>query len=146
MDSKQQTLRLTGLPLSTQIEDVKQFFGDRIKPLGRQHVDSVGPFSQAAISPHKQTTVSFSSHDAATQALGLDRASRRFMARSGGVEHISLDNTFEDITTLHSSANPETGRPDIEYVALLEAATVVSILSTRPRLIQSLAALLLSTG
>ena len=114
MDSKQQTLRVTGLPLSTQIEDVKQFFGDRIKNKGRQIVESVGPFSHDADSPHKQTTVSFSSHDAATQALRLEYAKRRFMARSGGVEHITLDDTFEDITTLHTCANPETGHPDIE--------------------------------
>ena len=114
MDSKQQTLRVTGLPLSTQIEDVKQFFRDHIKSKGRQIVESVGPFSQDAISPHKQTTVSFSSHDAAKQALGLNYAQRRFMARSGGVDYISLNHNFEDITTLHSCANPETGHPDIE--------------------------------
>ena len=114
MESKQQTLRMTGLPLATQIDDVKQFFGDRIKSKGRQIVESVGPFSQDAIAPHKQTTVSFSSHDAATQALGLEYGKRRFLARGGGEEHISLDHTFEDITTLHTSPNPETGNPDIE--------------------------------
>ena len=114
MESKQQTLRVTGLPLATQIDDVKQFFGDRIKSEGRQVVESVGPFSQDAIAPHKQTTFTFSSHDAATQALRLEYDKRRFVARGGGEEHISIDHTFEDITTLHSCANPETGHPDIE--------------------------------
>lgn len=114
MDSKQQTLRVTGLPPSTQVEDVINFFGDRINIKGKQIIETVGPISQDAMSRKMQTTVSFSSHDAATQALGLEQANRRFLARSGGEEYISLNHTFEDITTLHSCVNPETNHPDIE--------------------------------
>ena len=114
MESKQQTLRMTGLPSSTEVEDVENFFKDRIKRKGRQIIESISPISEVAMSSRMQTTVSFSSHDAAAQALGLEQASRRFMARGGGAEYVSLNHTFEDITTLHSSANPNTGRPDIE--------------------------------
>lgn len=114
MDSKQQTLRMTGLPSSTEVKDVENFFRERIKRKGRQIIESISPISEVAMSPRMQTTVSFSSHDAAVKALGLQKASRYFMARGGGAEYISLNHTFEDITTLHSSANPKTGRPDIE--------------------------------
>lgn len=110
MDSKQQTLRLTGLPQLTQIEDVENFFVDRI---GRV-IESVGPISQSAMSQKMQTTVSFSSHQAAKQALKLEHAKRRFTAVKGGAEYITLDHGFEDLTTLHTSDNPVTGRPDIE--------------------------------
>lgn len=110
MDSKQQTLRVTGLPQLTQIEDVQNFFGDRI---GRS-IESVGPISQGAMSQKMQTTVSFSSREAAKKALKLEYANRRFHAIRGGVEYITLNHGFEDITTLHTSNNPLTGRPDIE--------------------------------
>lgn len=121
MDSRQQTLRMTGLPSLADTEDVKQFFADRITRKGRQIIESVGSISQDAISSHSQTTVSFSSHDAAKQALALEQASRHFIARRGGAASISLDHSFQDITTLHSSDNPQTGHPDIEYVARLSA-------------------------
>lgn len=114
MDSKQQTLRMTGLPPSTKVDDVVNFFHDRIKRQGRQIIESIGPISQDAMSQKMQTTVSFSSRDAAKQALELEHASRRLIALSGGAEYISLNHNFEDITTLHTSANPVTGHPDIE--------------------------------
>ena len=114
MDSRQQTLRMTGLPTFTQVKDVEDFFGDHIKRKGRQIIESVGPISQDAMSRKMQTTVSFSSHNAAQQALELEHARRRLTAVRGGAEYISLNHTFEDITTLHTSANPATGHPDIE--------------------------------
>lgn len=118
MDSKQQTLRVTGLPASTRIEDVKNFFSDRIERKGRQIIETVGPISQDAMSRKMQTTVSFSSHDAAQQALNLEYSRRRFISIKGEAEVITLNDKFEDITTLHISANPQTGRPDIEYVPI----------------------------
>lgn len=118
MDSKQQTLRMTGLPSSTQAEDVKNFFDERIKRKGLQIIEAIGPISQDAMSQKMQTTVSFSSHDAAQQALELEPARRRLMAVNGGAEYISLNHSFEDITTLHASANPVTGHPDVEYAAV----------------------------
>lgn len=105
---------MTGLPTSTQIADVENFFNDRIDRKGRQVIDSVGPISQDAMSRKMQTTVSFSSPDAAQQALKLPYARKRFTAVNGGAEYISLNHDFEDLTTLHSSANPATGQPDIE--------------------------------
>ena len=114
MDSKQQTLRVTGLPPLTQADDVKNFFNDRIKRKGREIIESIGPISQDAVSESMQTTVSFSSHDAAKQALDLEYAKRRFVAVNGGAENVNLNHDFKDITTLHTSKNPATGRPDIE--------------------------------
>ena len=114
MDSKQHTLRVTGLPPLTQIGDVEILFRDRIPSKGRQIIESIGPISQSAMSEKLQTTVSFSSHEAAKEALKLQHANRRLTAIKGGAEHITLNHSFEDITTLHVSMNPETGRPDIE--------------------------------
>lgn len=117
MDSKQQTLRMTGLPSSTQVEDVKNFFLDRIIVKTAQIIESIGPISGIALSKLKQTTVSFSSHDAATKAFRLEHASRRFTSHSGDQAYISLDYDFLDITTLHSCANPKDAKnshPDIE--------------------------------
>lgn len=115
MDSKQQqTLRMTCLPPSTQVEDVKNFFIDRIDRKGRQIIETVGPISQDAMSHKMQTTVSFSSHDAAQQALDLEYARRRFVNMKGQAEFITLNDKFENITTLHTSTNPVTGHPDIE--------------------------------
>ena len=114
MDSKQQTLRVTGLPSLTQTGDVEIFFRDRIPSKGRRIIESIGPISQSAMSEKLQTTVSFSSHEAAKEALKLQHANRRLTAIKGGAEHITLNHNFEDLTTLHVSMNPETGRPDIE--------------------------------
>ncbi len=118
MESKQQTLRMTGLPPSTQFQDLGNFFSDRIQRRGRQIIESIGPISQDAMSRKMQTTVSFSSRDAAQQALNLEYARRRFTAVNGGAEYISLNHDFQDITTLHTSANPVTGHPDIESASI----------------------------
>ena len=114
MDSKQQTLRVSGLPPLTQTDDVKEYFADHIKRGGRQIIESVGTINPVVMSQSKQTTVTFSSHAAAKHALGLEHALRQFKARRGGAAHSSLNHSFEGITTLHSCANPETGHPDIE--------------------------------
>ena len=114
MDSKQQTLRVTGLPPLTQPRDIEAFFGDRIPNKGRQIIESIGPISRGAMSTKMQTTVSFSSHEAAKEALKLQHAKLLLRAIKGGAEHIILNHTFEDITTLHTSVNPKTGHPDIE--------------------------------
>ena len=127
MDSRQQTLRMTGLPSSTGYEDVKNFFEDRIKRKGLQIIESIGPITQDAMSRKMQTTVSFSSHDAAKQAFQLEHSRRRLVAVKGGAEYISLNHSFEDITTLHASANPVTGHPDIEFVpAHIRSSLLVS--------------------
>ena len=118
MNSTQQTLRLTHLPRLTQNQDVEDFFKDRIVNKGRRIIESIGPLSQDAMSQTMQTTVSFSSHNVAQQALDLPYARRRFVAVSGGHEQCSLNANFEDITTLHTSKNPSTGRPDIELVSV----------------------------
>lgn len=114
MERKQQTLRVTGLPTRSQPGDIEIFFRERISRKGRQIIESIGPISRDAMSQKMQTTVSFSSPEAAKEALDLKHANRRLTAMKGGAEHITLSHKFEDITTLHVSMNPETGRPDIE--------------------------------
>ena len=102
------------MPPSTETGDVETFFRDRISSKGRQIIESIGPISPGAMSQKMQTTVSFSSHEAAKEALKLEYAKRRFTAIKGGAEYITLNYNFEDITTLHISTNPKTGRPDVE--------------------------------
>ena len=125
MESKQQTLRVTGLPPATQTADIENFFRERISSKGRQIIESIGPISRGAMSHKMQTTVSFSSHEAAKEALKLQHANRRLTAIEGGAEHIILNYTFEDITTLHISENPKTGHPDIEYVLVHHSTFLV---------------------
>ena len=115
MDSRQQTLRMTGLPPSTHREDVENFFGDHVKRKGRQIIESIGPISQDANTANRKTTVSFSSHDAAVDALNVEHTKRRLVTVHGGADIVSLDLSFEDITTLYSSANPQTGQPDLGF-------------------------------
>ena len=116
LNQKQQTLRMTGLPQLTQTEDVESFFHERIPSKGRQIIESIGPISRTAMSQTMQTTVSFSSHEAAREALKLQHANRQLTLIKEGAEDlkIEIDHTFKDMTTLHTSANPKTGFPDIE--------------------------------
>lgn len=117
MESTQQTLRVANLPTKTEQNDVKEFFTERIKRThGRQIVESVGPICSHASRVTKRTTVSFSSRKTAQKALNLEETQRRLNAVNGGAETITLDAGFLDLTTLHSSNNPATGKPDIEYV------------------------------
>lgn len=117
MVSTQQTLRVTGLPSKAKQSDVKHFFTERInRKHGRQIVESVGPICGHASRSTKRTTVSFSSSKTAQKALNLGEPNRRLTAENGGAETITLDAGFLDLTTLHSSINPATGKPDIEYV------------------------------
>ena len=115
MESTQQTLRVAGLPTNTEQSDVKHFFTERInRKHGRQIVESVGPICAHGSRITKRTTVSFSSYKTAQRALKLGEPNRRLSAENGGAETITLDASFLDLTTLHSSVNPETGKPDIE--------------------------------
>ena len=121
MNSNQQTLRVAGLPPNTQERDVKNFFDDHIRRKhGRQIVEFVGPICAQSIRNTKRTTVSFSSQNTAQKALDLEETSRRIYAERGGSpETITLDHAFKDLTTLHSSDNPTTGKPDIEQASLI---------------------------
>lgn len=115
MEATQQTLHITGLPPSTQETDVRSFFEERIpRKYGRRIVEVVGPICTQSSRVTKNTTVSFSSPKTAQKALSLEETSRRLFADHGGSETISLNSSFKDLTTLHSSDNPDTGRPDIE--------------------------------
>lgn len=119
MDTIQQTIRVTGLPTNTSKTDVQQFFNERVvRKHGRQIVELVGPICDHSTRITKRTTVSFSSHNTAQKALNLEETSRRFIAESGGAETITLDHSFRDLTTLHATNNPTTGKPDIDIVAL----------------------------
>lgn len=115
MDSVQQTLRVAGLPPKTQSADVYNFFNERInRRHGRHIVVFVGPVCDHSSRITKRITVSFSSRNTAQKALDLEETSRQLMAEQGGRETITLDHTFQDLTTLHASNNPSTGKPDIE--------------------------------
>lgn len=117
MDANQQTLRITGLPPNCEEKDVEHFFNGRIqRHRGRQIIERVGPISSYGGGITKRTTVSFSSRNTAQKALDLPETNRRLTAENGGSGTISLNHTFVDLTTLHSSVNPKTGKPDIEYV------------------------------
>lgn len=117
MDASQQTLRITGLPPNCEERDVEHFFNERItRHRGRQIIERVGPITSYGSGITKRTTVSFSSHNTAQKALDLQETNRRLSAEKGGSGIITLDHSFLDLTTLHSSVNPETGKPDIEYV------------------------------
>lgn len=117
MDANQQTLRITGLPPNCKESDVEHFFNERItRHHGRRVIERVGPISSYGSGITKRTTVSFSSRNTAQKALDLQEPNRRLSAENGGSGTITLDHTFLDLTTLHSSVNPETGKPDIEYV------------------------------
>lgn len=116
MDANQQTLRITGLPPNCTESDLLHFFKERIqRHHGKQIIEGVGPISSHGSDNTKRTTVSFSSRNTAQRALGLPETNRRLSAENGGSGIINLDHTFIDLTTLHSSVNPETGKPDIEY-------------------------------
>ena len=112
----QKTLRITGLPLETHQDDVRTFFESHVRSQGRQSVEAIGPICLELGAKTNQTTVTFSSPIAAQQALNLDHPTRQLTAVRGGREIISLDHEFRGITTLQSFANPDTGKPDIEYV------------------------------
>ena len=111
MNSNQQTLRMRGLPLGVDEDDIVQFFGDRIrKSPGKKIVRSIGPLYYDGNTASVSTTVTFSSHNTAQKALQLDRHQRTFRK----FHCVELDHEFKDITILHSSNNPQTGRPDVE--------------------------------
>ena len=115
MESRQQTLRISGLPPATCTEDIENFFNERINSKGRQIIEAVGPVCGSDSSDiTKHTTVTFSSNSLAEKALGLEYARKRFLAVRGGDNHIRLDHEFKDMTTLFSSDNPESAEPDIE--------------------------------
>ena len=115
MHDTQQTLRVGGIPLSFDSDDVHQFFRDRIRRShGRQIVESVGCLCQSLNGTSKSTTVSFSSPNTAKKALALQQSSRQLRTAGGGTNIISLDHEFLDLTTLYVSLNPRTGKPDVE--------------------------------
>lgn len=110
MDSNQQTLRVRGLPLTVDEEDVEQWFGDRIKKsAGKKIVQRVGRLCHDPTTDSYTTTVTFSSNNTAQKALSLGYLERNF--RNALLE---LDHQFDNITTLHKSNNPRTGKPDVE--------------------------------
>lgn len=118
MSPGQQTLRMTGLPAAADKDDIRSFFDGHIRRQGFSVVEEIGHICKQPGTTTNQTTVTFSSREAATQALNLDYGKRRLTAAKGGVGMVSLDQHFSGMTTLQSTANPETGKPDIEYRSL----------------------------
>lgn len=110
----QQTLRITGLPPATTTDEVKRHFRVHVKDKERPSVVAVGPICKEPDADTNETTVSFSSIDAANRALDLDRDARMLTASQGGAAMVSVDKRFRGMTTLERLVNPDTCQPDIE--------------------------------
>ena len=104
------TLRLTGIPPGTEPEDIQKHFADRIREVARHDIQ-VG-----AIHPHDNGSsciVTFASPEFAEKAHKLEAPSRKLSTRAGHGT-LEIDKHFGLLTTLHSSNNPLTLRPDVE--------------------------------
>ena len=101
-----QTVRVQGLPLSTDTHDLVHWFEDR---LGRPSViTKIGPITESpAKRGSKETTVTFSSVALAMQALTIRDID--FQARAGNYpRNITIDKDFTGLTCLYSSGRQPT--------------------------------------
>ncbi|MCJ1397752.1 hypothetical protein MMC11_000948 [Xylographa trunciseda] len=108
------TLRITGLPPGTEPEDVQKHFADRIKQL-ETHDLRVG-----AIHPHDDAhscIVTFASPELAAKAHKLEAPSRKLSTHAGRGT-LEIDRHFGLLTTLYSSNNPLTARPDVDIIVI----------------------------
>ncbi|MCJ1435212.1 hypothetical protein MMC27_004584 [Xylographa pallens] len=108
------TLRLTCLPPGTEPEDIQKHFADRIKQVATYDL-RVG-----AIHPHDDEhgcIVTFPSPELAEKAHNLEAPSRKLSTHAGNGTFV-IDKHFAFLTTLHSSNNPLTARPDVDIIVL----------------------------
>ena len=119
-DLKYQTVRIRNLPGKTETADVQNFLLDKniISSIAQANI---GPICDQAESLLKQTTVSLLvQQEKYNQVLTLPEARRRFTCKAGFGNDpgrssvIDIDNHFLELTTIHSSNNTLTGKPDIE--------------------------------
>ena len=109
-----QTLRVQGLPLSTETHDLVRLFENR---LARAPViTKIGPLTESpAKRGSKEAAVTFSSVALATQALRIGNLD--FQARGGTYSrNITLDNDFTGLTCLYSSIKSPNRQPSIDIV------------------------------
>ena len=109
MASSRRTLRVTGLPNETDPDRVKRHILDRIKPMNDDDLHVRAVHLHDRISATCCATVTFRSYEHYHRALNLEAPSRRLGSRT-----VQIDEHFRDLTTLYSSDNPETGKPDVE--------------------------------
>lgn len=89
------TVRLVGLPSSTDIFDIQRWFSDR---LGQNScIPKIGPL---AVTPFKSVTLTFSSPAEATHAMAIQN--RNFPAGAGGHRPINLSRTGASTIQLDS--------------------------------------------
>ena len=109
-----QTLRVQGLPLSTDTHDLVHWFENR---LGRASViTKIGPLTESvARRGSKETTVTFSSIALAMQALTIGHTD--FPAKAGNYpRNITIDKNFAGLTCLYSSVKSTDQQPSIDVV------------------------------
>ena len=109
-----QTLRVQGLPLSTDTRDLVHWFENR---LGRASViTKIGPLTESpAKRGSKETTVTFSSIALAMQALTIRDLD--FQAKAGDYpRNITIDKDFTGLTCLYSSIRSPNRQPTIDIV------------------------------
>ena len=109
-----QTLRVQGLPLSTDTHDLVHWFENR---LGRASViTKIGPLTESpARRGTKETTVTFSSIALAMQALEIGDLD--FQAKAGNYpRNITIDKDFAGLTCLYSSIKSPNRQPSIDIV------------------------------
>ena len=109
-----QTLRVQGLPLSTDTHDLVHWFENR---LARASViTKIGPLTESpARRGSKETTVTFSSIALATQASTIRNTD--FPAKAGNYpRNITIDKDFTGLTCLYSSIRSPDRQPSIDIV------------------------------
>lgn len=109
-----QTLRVQGLPLSTDTDDLVRWFETR---LGRASViRKIGPLTESpAKRGSKEAAVTFSSVALAMQALTIENLD--FQAKGGPYpRNITIDNDFTGLTCLYSSIKSQNRQPSIDIV------------------------------
>ena len=109
-----QTLRVQGLPLSTDTHDLVRWFENR---LARAPViTKIGPLTESpARRGTKEAAVTFSSVALALQALMIGNLD--FQAKAGTYpRNITIDNNFTGLTCLYSSIKAPNRQPSIDIV------------------------------
>ena len=111
MANSRRTLRITGLPNDANPDRVKQYLLDRIRPMNENdlHVHGVYLHDYSTSGATCCAAITFRSYEHYHRAIKLEAPSRRFGSRT-----TQIDEHFKDLTTLYSSNNPKTGKPDVE--------------------------------
>ena len=109
MEPEPRVLRITGLPIGISPHQVKQFFVDRIRGLCEDELQVSGCHIHDHARGTACCTVTFSSMQYAGIASAFEPDHSKI-----GRQTLKIDHHFSLLTTMYSSNNPQTGRPDIE--------------------------------